>query len=413
MTILAIFALLVFVVSLISNRLERTIITAPMIFTTAGILLYFTMSDQLAAPLSIKPILTVTELALAIVLFTDGTRIRVADLIGTAELPGRLLIIGMPLIILAGTAVAAVMFTELSIWEAAILGTILAPTDAGLGHAVISSERIPVRIRQALNVEAGLNDGLAIPFLMLFLAFARTDQMIVEQSWFLYLLQEVGLGILFGFIFGWVGGWLMGQAQKRAWMLPGLQQLALLGIAVLSWTIIDISPGNGFIGIFVAGLVTKVGYEGAGEKMVGFSNVWGQLFNMFVFALFGTLVGPVLGSLGFIAGMYALLSLTIVRMLPVGLSLIGSRLHRSSVLFMGWFGPRGLASIVLGLIYIKEQANLPGEGIITLAIMATVLVSIFAHGISAAPLIKSYSRRVDQRAPDAPELQDVVSMPVR
>ncbi len=190
MTILAIFAALVFLVSLISLRLERTIITTPIIFTTAGILVYFAMSDQLEASLSIKPVLAITELALALVLFTDGTRIRVTDLMGTAQIPGRLLIIGMPLIILVGTIAAALIFTDLTIWEAAILGTILTPTDAGLGHAVISSERVPVRIRQALNIEAGLNDGLAMPFLMLFLALARADQMLADRSWIIYLVRK-------------------------------------------------------------------------------------------------------------------------------------------------------------------------------------------------------------------------------
>ncbi len=143
--------------------------------------------------------------------------------------------------------------------------------------------------------------------------------------------------MLYGFIFGWIGGWLMGQTQKRAWMLPGLQQLALLGIAIMSWTVIDFSAGNGFIGVFVVGLVIKIGFDSVGERMVEFSDVWGQLVNMFVFALFGTLVGPFLGSIGILAGMYAILSLTIVRMLPVGISLIGTRLRRSTpVLFLGW-----------------------------------------------------------------------------
>jgi NhaP-type Na+/H+ or K+/H+ antiporter len=384
-----------------------------MIFTAAGILLYFALPDQLAAPLEVKPILLFMEIALAIVLFTDGTRIRVAELIGSAKLPGRLLVIGMPLVILAGTILAVMMFTELSIWEAAILGAILAPTDASLGHAVMSSKRVPVRIRQALNVEAGLNDGLALPFLMLFIALARVDQPLSDRSWIVYFLQEVGLGVLFGFLFGWIGGWLMGQARKRKWMSAPLQQLALLSIAVLSWAVIEASPGNSFIGAFVAGLVIKNGYETAGEQMVEFSEVWGQLLNLFVFAVFGTLVGPVLGGMGALAGLYAVLSLTIVRMLPVGISFIGARLHRSTVLFMGWFGPRGLASIVLGLIFLKQEANLAGEELITLIVTATVLLSVFAHGISAAPAINLYTKQVEKLDADAPERQEPVKMPIR
>ena len=413
MTAIAILAALIFLYSLLSRRLERTIITGPMIFTAAGILLYFLLPSEFGGKTQVKPVLQLMEIALAVVLFTDSTRIRIADLMGSATLPGRLLVIGMPLIILIGTILAAVMFTNLSIWEAAILGAILAPTDASLGHAVMSSKRLPVRIRQALNVEAGLNDGLALPFLMLFIALARVDLPLSDRSWIVYFLQEVGFGILLGLLFGWIGGWLMGQANKRRWMAQPLQQLALLSIAVLGWAVIDVSPGNSFIGIFVAGLLIKNGYESAGEQMVEFSEVWGQLLNLFVFAVFGTLVGPVLGNFGALAGLYAILSLTVVRMLPVGISLIGARLQRSSVIFMGWFGPRGLASIVLGLIFLKQEANLAGEQIISLVVMLTVLLSVFAHGISAAPVINIYARQVEKLDADAPERQDVVKMPVR
>jgi NhaP-type Na+/H+ or K+/H+ antiporter len=413
MTILAILAALIFLYSLLSHRLERTIITGPMIFTTAGILLYIIMPDEFGGKIHIKPVLQLLEIALAVVLFTDGTRIRIAELIGIASLPARLLVIGMPLIILVGSIAAALLFTELTIWEAAILGAILAPTDAGLGHAVMSSKRVPARIRQALNIEAGLNDGLALPFLMLFIALARVDQPLSDRSWIVYFLQEVGLGILLGLLFGWMGGWLMGQANKRHWMSAGLQQLALLAFAILAWVVIDVSPGNSFIGVFVAGLMIKNGFESADEQMVDFSEVWGQLLNLFVFAVFGTLVGTILGNFGALVGLYAILSLTIVRMLPVGISLIGSRLRRSTVLFMGWFGPRGLASIVLGLIFLKQEANLAGESLIELAVIVTVLLSVFAHGISAAPAINLYAKQVEKMDADAPERQDAVKMPVR
>jgi NhaP-type Na+/H+ or K+/H+ antiporter len=413
MIVIAILAALIFIYSLLSHRLERTILTGPMIFTIAGILMILAAPKQIGATFELKPVLRLMEIALAVVLFTDGTRIHVRELIGSAQIPSRLLIVGMPLIILAGTITAALLFTDLSIWEAAVIGAILAPTDAGLGHAVMSSKRVPQRIRQALNVEAGLNDGLAIPFMMLFVALARVDQPASDQSWIIYLLQEIGIGVLLGSLFGIVGGWLMGQANKRHWMSPALQQLALLSLAILSWTVIETSPGNGFIGAFVAGLMIKNGYESAGEQMVEFSEFWGQLLNLYVFFIFGTMVGPDLGKISPLIGLYAILSLTIVRILPVGVSLIGARLHRSSVFFMGWFGPRGLASIVLGLIYLKQEANLPGEPLIELVVLATVLMSIFAHGISAAPSINVYAKQIEQLEADAPECQDAIKMPIR
>jgi NhaP-type Na+/H+ or K+/H+ antiporter len=196
-------------------------------------------------------------------------------------------------------------------------------------------------------------------------------------------------------------------------MSAPLQQLALLAFAVLSWTIVEVSPGNGFISAFITGLVIKNGYESAGEHMAEFSEVWGQLLNLIVFALFGTMVGPVLVNINALAGLYAILSLTVVRILSVGIALFGAQLHRSTVLFMGWFGPRGLASIVLGLIFLKEEANLAGEPIIELVIMATVLLSVFAHGISAAPAINIYTKQVEGLDSDAPERQETVKLPLR
>ena len=221
------------------------------------------------------------------------------------------------------------------------------------------------------------------------------------------------MGVLLGLLFGWVGGWLMGQANKRHWMATPMQQLALLSIAVLSWAVIDYSPGNGFIGVFVVGLMIKTGYESASEHMVEFSEVWGHLLNLFVFAVFGTLVGPVLGNIGVLPGLYAVLSLTLVRIIPVGISLFRARLQRSTMLFMGWFGPRGLASVVLGLIFLKEEANLPNQDLITLVVSATVLLSVYAHGVSAAPGISVYGRQVEKMDPEAPELQDfLVDVPM-
>jgi NhaP-type Na+/H+ or K+/H+ antiporter len=248
---------------------------------------------------------------------------------------------------------------------------------------------------------------------MLFIALARVGQPHGDQSWFVYLAQEIGLGILYGALFGLIGGWLMGQASKRKWMSAPTQQLALLSIAILAWAIIEVSAGNSFIGAFVVGLVIKIGYESAGEQMVEFSEVWGQLLNLFVFAVFGALTGPILGSFNALVVLYAVLSLTIARLLPVGISLIGSQLRPSSVLFMSWFGPRGLASIVLGLIYLKQEANLTGEPLISLAVTATVLLSVFAHGTSAAPAIKVYAGQVEKMDVAAPERQDTVKMPVR
>jgi len=414
MIIFGLFLLLIFLLALTTNRLARTVLTAPMIFTLAGILVVLFLPTLIRAEVESESILLLGEIALALVLFTDATRISVSSLWRNAGLPARLLGIGMPLTIALGAVVAALLFTDLSIWEAAILAVILAPTDAGLGQVVVSSPLVPLRIRQALNVEAGLNDGLSVPFLMLFVALAQAAGPSQDQHWVLFTLQQIGFGVLTGAALGWVGGWLIGRARQQ-WQMPGsFQHLALLSLAVLCWlTAEHVTGGNGFIAAFAGGMFVKVHFENAGEHMLEFAEAWGQLLNFGIFFIFGLLVGPALGQFGVAVILYALLSLTLIRMLPVAISLLGMRLNPASVLFLGWFGPRGLASIVLGLLFLKQKAHVPNESLIILAVEATVLLSIFAHGLSANPAISRYARRIAQLGPDAPENLAVVEMPIR
>lgn len=410
---IVVFVLLIFLFGLVSRRLERTIITAPMVFTTAGILLVLALAEPDQLQLEGHTVLLVSEVALALVLFTDATRMRVRSLLGSAQLPGRLLGIGMPLTILLGAVAAVLLLTDLSVWEAAVLAVILAPTDAGLGQVVVNSPRVPMRIRQALNVEAGLNDGLSVPLLMLFIALAQVNQPLQDRSWLVFASKQIGFGLMVGLAFGWAGGWLIGQATRRGWMEKTFQQLALLSLALMCWLVSEEIDGNAFIAAYIGGLVVKASFEEAGEQMVEFMEAWGQLLNFFVFFLFGMLVATSLYEFNAAVVLYALLSLTLIRMLPVAISLIGTGLKPASMLFLGWFGPRGLASIVLGLIFLKEKAPLPGEQFITLTVSATVLLSVFAHGISAAPVIDLYARQLEGMDADAPERAEVVAMPTR
>jgi NhaP-type Na+/H+ or K+/H+ antiporter len=253
-------------------------------------------------------------------------------------------------------------------------------------------------------VEGGVNDGISMPFLMLFIALARTDQELLGHfSWISYTLQQIGFGILIGMGVGWLGGWLLYQAQKRGWITKHFQQVVLLCLALIAWRLTEDIGGNGFIAAFVAGLMVKVSFKGAIERMVDFSEEWGILLAFIVFYAFGMLAAPDLGHFGVEIILYAVLSLTVVRMFPVAIALAGTRLRPESVLFLGWFGPRGLSSIVLGLIYLKQKAHLPGEELIMLAVVATVLLSIFVHGISAAPLAGWYARRVEGMDPSSLE----------
>jgi NhaP-type Na+/H+ or K+/H+ antiporter len=298
-----------------------------------------------------------------------------------------------------------IVFPQLSIWEAAILAAILAPTDAGLGQVIVSSPRVPVRIRNALNVEAGLNDGMSVPFMMFFMAVAQSGS-IGDGVLTRFLIEQLGFGVLIGLGIGLLGGWLLGWAHKNGWMAESLEQLGLVALPLLSMVFSEPSGASMFIVSFVAGIATQVGFKEVGEHSIEFTEGWGQLFNFFVFFFLGLMVPLAWDKFGANLLLYAALSLTIVRMFPVAIALIGTRLNRTTVLFMGWFGPRGLASIVLGLVYLEQEANLPGEPTIRLAVMLTVLCSIFAHGLSALPGIGLYSKRVSKLVADDPELKE-------
>ena len=408
MVAFGLFLALLFIISLVSRRLERTIITAPIVFVLGGMSLVWYQIVEPERITGSHTALLLGEITLVMLLFTDATRIKIGALWRSAFVPVRLLVVGMPLTILAGTVLAAGLFEGFSIWEAAILATILAPTDAGLGQIVVSSPRVPARIRQALNVEAGLNDGLSVPFLMLFIALAQVSDPATDLSWIPFTLQQIGFGIVVGLVLGWVGGWLLGQAQRRGWMVVELAQLGLLSLALLAWLLADEAGGNGFIAAFVAGMFVTNGFEDAGTRVVEFSEAWGQLLNYLVLFGFGIVAASKLEAINLTIIVFATLSLTAIRMLPVAVSMIGTQFKPATIAFLGWFGPRGLASIVLGLVFLEQEAHLVATPVIRLVVIATVLLSVFAHGLSALPGIRWYSRWLASLKPDAAEREEVV-----
>src|SRR5215216_747590 len=390
-------AAVVFAFGLVSRRLEGTILTAPIFFVVAGAILGPAGLALVEFNLDDHTVLLVSEIALSLVLFTDAASINLSVLRQNEGLPLRLLGIGMPLTIALGTASAALLLTDLTFWEAAIVGTVLAPTDAALGQAVLSNPRVPVRVRQVLNVEAGLNDGLSVPFLALFLTLAVAEEELQPASyWIRFALEQIGFGALVGIGVGLAGGWLVSQALRREWMTYSSQRLALLALALMAWALADLIGGNGFIAAFVGGLVVGPTVERVGEQLIRFTEAEGQLLNLSVFFIFGVLVVGLIQPLSWEVALYGLLSLTLIRMLPVAASLVGTRLRGVSMLFMGWFGPRGLASIVLGLIVVAEAPLLAGREQIELVVALTVLLSVLLHGVTAAPLSAVYARQVER-----------------
>lgn len=403
---IAAFLLTVFLYSLVSSRLERTVVTAPIIFTLAGMLLYSLPSVNIS-DLGLKRdgFLLIAEIGLVMTLFTDAAHINFKHLTPNRSLPIRLLTIGMLLTILLGALVALMVFSGIGVWQAGILAAILAPTDAGLGAVIVNSSQVPLRIREALNIEAGLNDGLSVPFLMCFIALALESSEAAPALLSRFLLEQIGYGSLIGSSIGLIGGWLLALACRKKWMAVSLQQLGLVALPLMCVIASEACDASMFIAAYVAGFAVQICFAKAGKHSVEFTETWGQLFDFFVFFLFGVLVGQACQQFDFTHLFYALLSLTLVRMLPVAIALKGSGLIRSTVLFMGWFGPRGLASIVLGLVYLEQQANIPGEATVKLAIMMTVLLSIFAHGFSALPGISVYAKKIARLNTSAAEFK--------
>ena len=403
MTIIAVFVTMAFLYSLVSRRLENTVITAPIVFTSAGILLSLNFQGVHELDMQREDLLRLAEIGLVMLLFTDATHINLKTLRSRERLPLRLLSIGMLLTILLGAVAAHLIFPQLSLWETGILAAILAPTDAGLGQVIVQSPRVPLRIRQSLDVEAGLNDGLSVPFLMFFIAVSLIGTEGSSRVLLNFLFEQLGMGALAGLAVGFIGGLLLGMARRKEWMAESVQQLGLVALPILSVLACKPVGGSMFIAAYVAGLAVQTGFHDAGIQSLHFTEGWGQLFGYFVFFLFGLLAALAFGQFSPVHAVYAMLSLTVVRMVPVAIALIGTRLNSATILFMGWFGPRGLASIVLGLVYLEEEAQLPGEETIKMAVMATVMLSIFAHGSSALPGINLYARKVAELDAAAPE----------
>src|SRR5271165_2899114 len=238
----AVLVSLFFLYSLISRRLEQTIVTAPIVFTVAGMLMFPALPAILKFGVNAGVLSWLAEIGLVLLLFTDASRTDTTVLRCIGNLAVRLLSVGMLLTILFGAVAARLVFPHLSNWEPGILACILAPTDAGLGQIVVNSSRVPMRIRQALNVEAGLNDGLCVPFLMFFFALAAARIEGGAASLMQFIVEQLGYGVLVGGGIGLFGGWLLGLAHRKGpasvvfmgWFGPRGLASIVLGLVYLS-----------------------------------------------------------------------------------------------------------------------------------------------------------------------------------
>ncbi len=412
---LGIFAAVFVVYGLSAARAERSGVSRPMIFVAAGAIVALTdVVDPPPGGDDAAVLLVLAEVALALVLFADASRVNLRRLSRGAGTSIRLLGPGMLLSICLGTAFGLLVLDDLDLWECAALAAILAPTDAALGAAVIENERVPRFIRQTLNVEAGLNDGLAVPFLLLFLAGATVSEGFEPASFLATtMVEKIGIGLLAGLLAGATGGELARRARESGWSTGASEQLAMAGLAVALFTVTEELGGSGFIAVFVGGLIAGSRMTADSRPSLGFADEEGAVVAAFVFFALGLSMVELLDQLTWQILIYSIVSLTLIRMVPVWLALLGSGLRRQTIAFVGWFGPRGLASIVLALVVLEQESQLNNVDTLVLTTLLTVVLSVIAHGLSAGPLGSRYGGWAAGLPPDAPERGKAPEVPTR
>ncbi len=392
--------------ALVSDRLRRWWITMPMVCVASGAALELTGTVDLAV--AIDEVAILAEVTLAVILFGDAVRMDARTLRRRAELPMRLLLIGLPLSIALGTFLAWWLLPGVSLAAAGLVASILAPTDAALGEAVVSDRSVPIRIRDALNVEAGLNDGLAVPAVVLFLELTEGDTR-TWSDWLEFVARQIGGGLLLGVAVGGAGGWMLGRARARAWMEGLFAQLALLGLAVLTFTAAIELGVNAFVAAFVAGLAAGTVLDEVAEHLDDYTTDSGSLLAAVAFFVFGNLfVADALGTIDAAVIVCAVATLTVGRLVPVVAATALMGLRRPTIAFLGWFGPRGLASIVFGVVVLEAELDVGDELFDVIAL--TVLLSVFAHGLSATPGAARYGAwysrvKRDEMAEAAPAME--------
>ena len=388
-------ALMIFVYGLFSKLADRSPITAPMVFVATGIAVGPLGLGLFDIDVRGDLVHILTEVTLILILFVDASTINLRQLIQDRAIPIRMLGVGLPLTMLFGTVVAYLLYPELSIWLLLLMALILSPTDAALGQAVVKSEKVPERVRRWISVESGLNDGIALPPIFACIAALSVGHAAAEETrWFIFLLQQIIFGALIGGFVGWVGGVLVNTFANKGWMNSTFQRLVSGSLAILCFAFAELVHGNGFIAAFAGGLMLGLGArtEHIRERIQEFGEAEGQQLILFVFLIFAMLMVPkAVEYWDARAWIYALLSLTVIRMVPVAISLIGKQLDIKTILFVGWFGPRGIAS-VLYLLLVVAELGLQGYEQILSVIVLTVLLSVFLHGISAVPLSNRYGK---------------------
>lgn len=407
-TAILIISATIFAWGLVSRRLERADLTAPIVFAVVGASIAgLGLVDAGAAPETIKPLV---EITLVWVLFSDAARVRIQEFRRDLGPYTRLLGVGLPLSVLAGWGLAVWFFPDLGLWLALLVAAALAPTDAALGVPVVTNRAVPSRVRRLLTVESGLNDGIATPVVMLAIAGAASVEDLADAPGPGEALLELLLGAVVGVVVGLGGGWLLRWARRRDWAEEEFAGIAVLALALAVYAAAIALHGNGFVAAFCGGLAFGGAAGRRGPAELTFLEQASGLVSLLVWLAFGAVAIPLMPDrVEATTVLYAVLSLTLVRMVPVALALTGAGFDWRTVAFIGWFGPRGLASLVFALLAIEELGSAADEAVAVIG--TTVLLSVLAHGVSAGPLATRYGEATAVRGEEPGEA--VPDMPVR
>lgn len=370
-------------VTVVSGRLHQAWLSEPLLATALGVIVGLTIVDPLELENPI--VLTILELTLALVLFADASRIDTSRLRDGFSWPLRMLSIGLPLAIVLG-AVFAGWYLSLPLGVALLLGVILAPTDAALAEPVLESDLVPSRVRQALNVESGLNDGLALPALLIAIGLIDMEEGGGAGDGILLVIGQLGIGIVGGIVLGWLGALLISKGTEAGWMNPLHQKIAAVALALAGFSAVQLLGGSGFVATFIAGGLMSHLINPRSDYIYDFAEAEGHSLVLVAFLLFGTGQGAELLMRGVPveAVVIGVISLFLVRPVAIAISLIGQKLNARTVVFLGWFGPRGLATIVFMLVAVEELGVV--DPLISDIITFVVLLSILLHGLSAVPM---------------------------
>ncbi|MEM8657489.1 MAG: cation:proton antiporter [Pseudomonadota bacterium] len=388
--LLIVAAVAALIYSLLSRRLAGWPVTGPMIFLLLGWALSHVSGFD---PHDAEPVLDLlAEVTLVIVLFADAAMIDGRKVRQMHVWPVRMLLIGLPLAMLLGVVPGVALLPGWGIWEVALIAAILAPTDAALGQAVVTNKAVPGRVQRALVVESGLNDGLALPMVLMLGCIAVGGQHDFAQSnWLVFAGQQIGFGVLAGVIIGGVGGAALARARASGLSQAPLEGVAVLALAGLCFLGAHEVGGNGFLSAFAGGMAYRAMLGKPPEYLEEFMETEGALLVMATFLLAGIVLVPM--ALEHVTAAHValvLISLLAVRPLAIWLSLGRTDAPPPARLFMGWFGPRGLATLLFALMIVGDLPVLEhGEEILVIATLA-VLLSTVLHGVSAAPFAQRF-----------------------